>query len=429
MFLTKLCLLLTLLLFIGENGCIRAQKRAAILLDGRTLRVTDFDGKEISFLIPKDIFRTYSRNITALVEKSLQWKYIDTQGEPDAPPPANDEYLRILRVKPNWSEAERLQAERMGLTRFLEGAGAPPPPPTAYCTWPSVLCDTKRYTVTGLALMESNLTGTLATELLFLRNLESLNIYNNQIKGSMPVEYLRMTNLRLLYLGENLLTSLPLSASSDPTSSSSFSASRCSKVAPLELLSAHGNPLVQKLPDQWHEAFRKLQKLDLAYTQLRGRLDILPKSIEELRLCHNDLTGRALGVSHLTKLLYLDVSHNQLTDINLASNSLQVVEIGFNQLSGELPARLPANISIFNAPNNSITGNVTEFLIHAQTDFPNIKTIDLRMNKLTGQLPETGWKNLKKLEALGLNDNNLHGSIPVEFYTALQNTMISYVVK
>jgi Leucine-rich repeat (LRR) protein len=277
--------------------------------------------------------------------------------------------------------------------------------------------------------MQSNLTGTLATELLFLRNLESLNIYNNEIKGSMPVEYLRMTNLRLLYLGENLLTSLPLSSTSDPTSSSSFSSSRRTKVAPLELLSAHSNPLKQELPVRRHEAFRKLQKLDLAYTQLRGGLDSLPEGIEEMRLCHNNLTGRALGVSHLVKLLYLDVSHNQLLDIDLISSPLQVVEIGFNQLRRELPARLPANISIFNAPNNIMTGNVTEFLIHAQTDFPNIKTIDLRMNKLTGQLPETGWTGLKKLEALGLSDNNLHGSIPVEFYTALQNTMISYVVK
>jgi hypothetical protein len=223
-------------------------------------------------------------------------------------------------------------------------------------TWFGITTDAGNIKVTEIDLFNNQLTGTIPSELGNLSNLLTLRLHRNQLSGNIPVELGNLANLQVILLEFNQLTG----------------------TIPTQL----GN-------------LANLINLDLQGNQLTG---IIPAEL-----------------GNLISLEALDLRQNQLTgDIpneigNLAN--LEGLVFDFNQLTGDIPAELGnlSNLSILRLANNQLSGDVPTELVN----LANLEWLDLSSNNLTGSIPsELG--NLIYLQLLELNNNRLSGSIPGE---------------
>ncbi|MDR3575869.1 MAG: hypothetical protein P4L50_18560 [Anaerolineaceae bacterium] len=211
------------------------------------------------------------------------------------------------------------------------------------CSWPGVTCSSGH--VTSLNLHNNNLKGTLPIQLGNLTGLQVLDLDTNHLSGSIPTQLGNLTDLHEIVLNNN-----------------QFSGS-----IPTQL----GNPT----------------------------------GMEELILNVNKLTGSIPSqLGNLTNLVVLDLGSNQLSgsipSVLANLTALQTLGLGNNRLSGGIPSQL---------------GNLT-----------GLQTLDLSSNKLSGSIPaELG--NLNILNWINLSSNQLTGNIPTEFgnLTQLQNLFIN----
>lgn len=371
---------------------------------GRKIKVTDANGQLLTVDIPDNIWNIAKDDKKKLIDKTIQWQFVDTQGTQDAPPPVNDDYLRVMRVKKPWTDTERRQVERMALTRFYEAVGASAliDSRAPYCSWQGIRCfeppgSERDYLMHAIDLSFQRLSGTLPTELVLMLDLKFLNVTGNRLQGSLPTEYLHMSKLQEVRLARNQFTSLPLASTDDMQK----------PLAPLKVLDAASNPLSEfSLPKKWHPAWTGLVHLDLSNTFVNGSLfvDSLPPNLEALWLGHNVLTGtlpRDLG-----KLF-----------------RLHTLDLGSNALTGTLPkSGLPSFETLILA-QNAFAGPVEEFIRQLQSSSPNLMSLQLKNNSLTGSLPQDGWSGLKQLGTLTLSQNSINGSIPTDFYLNVQSNL------
>ena len=142
-------------------------------------------------------------------------------------------------------------------------------------TWQGVTVSDGR--VTGLQLFDNQLAGTIPPELGDLANLTELDLGVNQLTGPIPPELGNLSSLTNLSFGTNELTgSIP---------------SELGNLANLTVLNLNNNQLTGEIP-----------------TEL-GNLS----SLEELRLYENQLTGPIPPeLGNLSSLSYLNLSDNQL---------------------------------------------------------------------------------------------------------------------
>lgn len=208
--------------------------------------------------------------------------------------------------------------------------------------------------VTFIDLDNNNLVGTIPVELGSLKNLKRLHLYNNKLTGKIPPELGDLSNLVGLSLVFNQL----------------------SGEIPAEL----GN-------------LTNLKWLYLYYNQLTGSIpeDLRKlKNLEELYLNNNQLSEKIPpGLEKLSNLKILYLSSNQLT--------------------GDIPDKLGklSNLEELYLHENLLTGDIPPEL----GDLSNLKKLYLNYNVLDGLIPpELG--DLSKLEELCLNDNFLDGTIP-----------------
>lgn len=128
--------------------------------------------------------------------------------------------------------------------------------------------------------------------------------------------------------------------------------------------------------------------------------------------------------------------------------SLQQLELGGPKLSGTLPESIgnlgmlsdlsvvDSNISgpipstienltrlvVLNLGRNHFSGSIPSFAL-----LKNLTTIDLRENRLTGQIPDSLWKGLDNLVSVDLSENSLEGEIPASLFLlpALETLLLS----
>ena len=223
--------------------------------------------------------------------------------------------------------------------------------------------------VTVLNLRDNNLQGTLPVQLARLTNLRWLNLYVNQLTGTIPTQLGRLINLTSLYLGFNKL----------------------SGAIPTEL----------------------------------GRLT----NLEELSLDNNHLTGPIpTELGRLSKLTWLELQENQLTgtiptQLGQLTN-LTYLELGGNTLTGPIPVELGqlTKLTRLYLYKNQLTGTIPTQL----GQLTKLTNLQLNINKLSGAIPkELG--QLTKLTNLWLNVNKLSGTIPPELarLTSLTELVLS----
>ncbi|KAI8581253.1 hypothetical protein K450DRAFT_233866 [Umbelopsis ramanniana AG] len=174
--------------------------------------------------------------------------------------------------------------------------------------------------------LSNNLLTSFPQEILAFRNLEVLMLSQNKISGPMPEELpLLIPNLKTLRISANLITELPATISN------------WRKMKSLVLGSVFGGNLIESIPEDCISAM-PLEELDLSHNQLKSlpedfaeganlmvnlnlsdnQLETLPRSIglfrnlKSLNLSKNHLTSLPIDLVNLDNLDILDVSENLL---------------------------------------------------------------------------------------------------------------------
>ena len=214
----------------------------------------------------------------------------------------------------------------------------------------------------------NNLMGVLPPELALLTDVQSIDLSNNYLYGTLPKKILgamgQLTSLTLKYniLSGSLPTEIGLLGSKSQAAGSS------GKTGSLTLNLAH-NYFNSTIPQE---------------------LAILT-GLETLDLADNAFFG---PISHLTSL-----------------SNLKGLLLYQNGLSGNLPETIDmlTSLSLFEADNNKFTGN----LVTELGALKNLKRLLLDNNNFYGFIPsEIG--GMEALEVLGLTSSRLTGTLPTE---------------
>ncbi|PHT67160.1 hypothetical protein T459_31585 [Capsicum annuum] len=205
-------------------------------------------------------------------------------------------------------------------------------------------------------LYVTQLSGPIPGELGKLKNLNDLELSNNQHTGSIPSSFGNLTNLQTLFLGNNNLT--------------------------------------DKIPS----SFCNLMSLTLLY------------------LLKNNLKGKFLEcLGNISGLQYVIMSHNNLSEELPSSicnlTSLQVLDLGRNNLMGAIPqcfGNMSRHLEVLDLQQNNLSGTLPTTFCNGSA----LKSFNLHGNKLEGKIPRS-LKYCKELQVVDLGDNLLNDTFPM----------------
>ncbi|KAH8479338.1 hypothetical protein H0E87_031666 [Populus deltoides] len=260
-----------------------------------------------------------------------------------------------------------------------------------------------------------------------LMNLRVLWLYKNKLSGEIPraVEALNLTSVDL---SENHLTgTIPVDFG---------------KLDKLSGLSLFSNQLSGEIPEGIGR-LPALKDFKLFSNNLSGSIPPYLgrySALERFEVCSNRLTGNLPGIfmpwrelnRRALNLQLLMISDNLFTGElpNEVSTSLSRLEISNNKFSGSISIEGNSwrNLEVFNASNNQFTGTIPLEL----TALPNMTIpekfgfltdlvkLDLSDNQFSGKIPpQLGHL---RLVFLNLSSNNLMGKIPTEYEDAAYAT-------
>ncbi|CAL5324611.1 hypothetical protein CsSME_00003682 [Camellia sinensis var. sinensis] len=202
------------------------------------------------------------------------------------------------------------------------------------CSWNGVSCGTQSMAndylrVIGLSLPNSQLLGSIPSDLGTIQFLRNFNLSSNSINGSIPLSIYKASELQKLDLSNNLISG--------------------------------------DLPE------------------LVGGLT----SLEFLNLADNALAGTIPGnLTNLVNLTVVSLKNNYFSgSLPTGLNSVEVLDLSSNLINGSLPSNFAGNnLHYFNVSYNRLSGEIpSEFA----NKIPTNATIDLSFNNFTGEIPET----------------------------------------
>ena len=255
-----------------------------------------------------------------------------------------------------------------------------------------------------LNLRQNMLSGEIPAELGSLTNLQVLNLYDNELSGTIPAELGQLTNLLWLVLSDNELSGeIP---------------AELSRLTNLQVLDLYDNELSGTIPAELGQ-LTNLLWLILSENILRGTIPAeLSRltNLQVLNLYENELSGTIPAeLGQLTNLLWLVLYDNELSgtipaEFNRLTN-LQRLVLYENELSGPIPPELGGltNLQTLSLYENELSGTIPPEL----GNLANLQRLNLYENELSGTIPaELG--QLTNLQELDLSENMLSGEIPAE---------------
>ncbi|KAG5107892.1 hypothetical protein JHK84_044799 [Glycine max] len=262
----------------------------------------------------------------------------------------------------------------------------------SHCTWPEITC-TSDYSVTGLTLVNGNITQTLPPFMCDLKNLTLVNFSRNFIPGEFPT---------FLY--------------------------KCSKLVYLDL---EMNDFSGTIPDDIDNLVN-LQHLNLGSTSFSGDIPASIGRLKELKLlqlhyCLFNGTFPYESIANLFDLEFLDMSSNLVLPPSKLSSSLtRLKKLKFfhmysSNLFGEIPETIGEMVALENLDlsRSNLTGHIPRGLFMLK----NLSTLYLFQNKLSGEIP--GVVEASNLTEIDLAENNLEGKIPHDFGKLQKLTLLS----
>ncbi|XP_023763559.1 receptor-like protein EIX2 [Lactuca sativa] len=214
-----------------------------------------------------------------------------------------------------------------------------------------------------------------------LKKLTHLDISDNKISDTIPLDFWGMWPSQLMYL--NLSS----------------------------------NNISGKVPDI-SSNFGNNSVIDLSSNSLYGTIPDVPSTLMLLNLSRNKLGG---GIPLLCQIVdgllqFLDLSHNSLTgqlpDCLQQFKQLKLLNLGHNNLCGRLPSSIGSliNLEALYVYKNNFSGE----LPLALKSCTSLNSLNLGANKFSGNVPIWIGENLKGLYALILGSNNFFGTIPLQ---------------
>ncbi|HYI09386.1 MAG TPA: fibronectin type III domain-containing protein [Thermoanaerobaculia bacterium] len=269
------------------------------------------------------------------------------------------------------------------------------------CDWYGVACSEDGGNVTDLELYVNNLDGTLPAAIGNLTKLRNLQLWQNNLRGPLPNELGQLAELEDIYAGNNHFTgTVPASLGA---------------LKKIVYLFLDGNQLEGPLPPQLGD-MTALQELGLSYNKIGGTIP--PQLANLTNLVALDLGSNQLEGSippdfgSLQKFERLVLTDNRLTggippQLGNAA-ALKALYLSYNDLGGTIPPDLGRlrDLEQLNLTNNELTGTIPDAL----RDLTSLKQFDLTTNFLTGPLPSALWA-MTSLEELGLGDNGFTGPL------------------
>ncbi|XP_076909726.1 receptor-like protein EIX2 [Bidens hawaiensis] len=234
-------------------------------------------------------------------------------------------------------------------------------------------------TLTDINLFDNELLGTIPEAFGTITNLKDLDLTNNGLDGGVPSSFRNLAGLRVLHLSaNNLEQDLPGLFNNLPVKS-------------LQILDLYANRLTGSLPD--FTSFRALRELYLKLNQLNG-----------------SFPGKFKQVSNL---LILDLADNringQVPDLSVFV-SLQELYFERNLLQGSLGERLGplSNLESLGASSNFFNGTISEQHV---TNLSGLVYLDLSYNSLALEFGHS-WSPSFQLDVISLSSCKLGTSFP-----------------
>ncbi|KAK4594576.1 hypothetical protein RGQ29_018312 [Quercus rubra] len=227
--------------------------------------------------------------------------------------------------------------------------------------------------IVRLQLSSSNITE-IPHFLQTAKNIDSLDLSKNQIKGNIPKWFLEVgkDSLYNLNLSYNNLTSIG------------------------------------------HLPWKNLGYLDLHSNMLQGPLPVPPLGLSFFSVSRNNLAGQIpSSICNLSLVKYLDLSYNHLNNVipsclgNL-SNHLIDLDLQSNNLHGTIPTTIAKGCYLrsLKLNDNQLEGPLPQSLVHCR----KLEVLDFGNNKINSTFPR--WlETLPELRVLILRLNNFHGTL------------------
>ncbi|XVE63330.1 hypothetical protein DITRI_Ditri07aG0011500 [Diplodiscus trichospermus] len=304
-------------------------------------------------------------------------------------------------------------------------------------------------------LGDNQLSGSIPISIANASQLTIFDMPNNSFSGSIPDTLGYLTNLQILNLESNNLTSSGMSFLSSLTS-----------CRDLQILEFNRNPLISgQLPGLVGNLSGSLQSFSGFGCNIKGSLPVeignlsglisiklddneltgtIPATIERLTelqkfsIESNNLEGRIPSeLCHLRNLAFLLLTSNKLSGPIPACLgdlvSLRQLFLGSNRFTSSIPSTLTAlnDLLILDLSSNSLTGSlpiaIGKWKVVTSMDFSNnhfssdipagvgdlrdLAYFSISNNRISGSIPESFGK-LLSLEFLDLSRNDLSGEIP-----------------
>ncbi|XP_072954914.1 receptor-like protein EIX2 isoform X3 [Typha angustifolia] len=290
-----------------------------------------------------------------------------------------------------------------------------------------------------LDLFGNNLTGSLPSWLEHMTSLRSLDLSNNSLSGHIPSGIGKLTNLSSLDLSSNHLVGI-------------ISGDHFASLTRLEYLYLSDNSNLTMVVDpNWIPPF-KLKYVDLSSCNLGPHFPTWIRSqtyIIYLTMSNSGIADRLPDWfwNVISSVKYLDLSLNHISGVLPSTleflSALLEINLNSNQFQGGVP-QLPTSLQVLDLSNNSITGTIPLSMCN---QVQSLRILDLSHNHLSGQLPQclTSRKSFRAdpgdltpigselsilakldyLHVLDLAHNNLSGTIAPSFVNFTAMTTLS----